>query len=631
MRTTYLEPTALRRTFMETVDRARKDQRQPKYDPDDRPAAPVNVRVDVRVQEQKNRLEFKAIARCDPLTPNTCQADIAVYVFQQRYTNAGATPQEQDAEGKNVIHTKRIDAKEVFDSGNDEPHAGFKDLQRPKSWYIQVRARIKDKHHRLSDWSAWTTPVLPQQVALPKPPAPTITDFSFLKDSGNRETKYEGRVTFTAVRNWDVPGGDKEDDMSRYIWKVQVQIGGAGPWRILHKGSVADIDPTEDDGDGDSPTSQRFHFLRVHRRHRYRCKMRSVDRWNRRGDWTAWYPSTVGVAVGADTPPSVTIIRYIDNKKRRGIVWEAPEDATDVNNDIKKIEIQMAKDSAFSNIVEKHTMPAGHAHYRYLVPRADWDANHFIRIRTVDGEGDKNQWQPSASGQLLNGTQGDETSARSPGEISKWAGPNIPAGALRANGASHSVALYPALFAELGYLHGGSGPNFNVPDLRGRHAIGAKENGTLNLGADEGLLEAARSTGHGHLVDTSQQSLITDGTQEFTPFDQQDNPVPSDSQGESTSHSHSTGLFTDAAGGTQINAQGGGLNDASRMAHTHFISGYVNPRDVGHDHGHGHQLHGHGHGHAQHGHGHGHGQHGHGHGHDSKTRPHKALHFIIWT
>lgn len=632
----YFEPTALQKTLLETVDTARKDQRQEKYDPDERPAAPVNMHVMVRTHEVKTRLEFRAILRCDPLTPNTCQADIDKYIFQMRFTNAAGVPQEYDFDtehppSKQVIHTKRLDAKEFFDSDADEPHVSWNNLPKPRQWYVQGRARIQDKRHRKSDWTAWTTPVLPIQVALPKPPVPTITDMDFLKDSGTRETKYEGRVTFAGVRNWDVPGGDREDDMARYEWKVQVQINGAGGWRILQKGSIGDIDPSENDGDGDSPTSQRFHYDRVHRRHRYRVKMRSVDRWNRRGDWTAWYPSTIGVGPGGDIPPNVTIVRYIDNKKRRGIVWEAPEDAVDVNNDIMKIEIQIAKDSAFSTIVEKHTAPAGHAHYRYLVPRTDWDANHYIRIRTVDGEGDKNQWQPSASGQLLNGTQGDETGVHAPGEITKHGGPNTPAGALRCNGNSHPTASYPALFAEIGYTYGGGGSLFNVPDLKGRHPMGAKENGQLNLGADEGQVEANRTTGHGHLVDTAQQGVLQDATDQFVNFDQTDQGVPTDGTGESQGHSHQTGMWTGSANGTQINAQGGGLNDASRMAHEHYLQGWTGQRDIGHDHGHGHQTHGHGHGHGGHGHNHQHGQHGHGHGHDSKTRPHKAVHFIIWT
>ena len=49
----------------------------------------------------------------------------------------------------------------------------------------------------------------------------------------------------------------------------------------------------------------------------------------------------------------------------------------------------------------------------------------------------------------------------------------IPSGWLLCDGSSYPTSTYPALFAAIGYIWGGSGPNFNVPDLRGRTGIGA--------------------------------------------------------------------------------------------------------------------------------------------------------------
>lgn len=57
--------------------------------------------------------------------------------------------------------------------------------------------------------------------------------------------------------------------------------------------------------------------------------------------------------------------------------------------------------------------------------------------------------------------------------IIDWAGGGLaPAGWLKANGQSISVAIYAALFAAIGYTYGGAGDNFNVPDLRGRGTFG---------------------------------------------------------------------------------------------------------------------------------------------------------------
>ena len=560
-------PTGLKKEIIGVVSRVGKKERVKRYDPDEKPAPPVNMHVMVRTHEVKTRLEFRAILRCDPLTANTCQADIDKYIFQMRFTNGAGVPQEFDFDtehppSKQVKHTKRIDAKEVFDSDNDEPHVAWKDLPKPRQWYVQGRARIQDKHHRKSDWTPWTDPVLPIQEALPKPPAPVITDLSFFKDNGNRETKYEARTRFDNVQNWDVPGGDKEDDMARYVWKAQVQIGGSGAWRLLDKGTIEDVDDDEDDG----PTTGKFTFRRVHRRHKYRVKMRSVDRWNRRGDWTTWFPSSSGVSIASDTPPQVTINKYIDLKKRRGVVWDAPEDATDVNNDIKKIEIQVAKSSAFSTLVEKNMKTAGHGVYRYLVPRADWGVNHFIRLRTVDGEGDRGPWQPSASGQLLNGVEGDEFDADTPGTIKKHAGPNTPSGWLRANGQSVATAAEPALFAEIGYTYGGSGATFQVPDFRRRHPKGV---GTgQSPGENENQVEGERVDGHGSHKDHRHKHHHKRRRKDHS------DDGGGDSQGNASPHDHFLSINTDSNPNTTAKTTGGQL--AAGPNHGHNVSGFTN-------------------------------------------------------
>lgn len=43
----------------------------------------------------------------------------------------------------------------------------------------------------------------------------------------------------------------------------------------------------------------------------------------------------------------------------------------------------------------------------------------------------------------------------------------VPPGRVVADGSSYSTTLLDLLFAQIGYTFGGSGPNFNVPDLRG--------------------------------------------------------------------------------------------------------------------------------------------------------------------
>lgn len=53
-----------------------------------------------------------------------------------------------------------------------------------------------------------------------------------------------------------------------------------------------------------------------------------------------------------------------------------------------------------------------------------------------------------------------------------FAGSVAPTGYLLCDGASYPTATYPALHAAIGYQYGGSGANFNVPNLKGRVPVG---------------------------------------------------------------------------------------------------------------------------------------------------------------
>jgi microcystin-dependent protein len=68
-------------------------------------------------------------------------------------------------------------------------------------------------------------------------------------------------------------------------------------------------------------------------------------------------------------------------------------------------------------------------------------------------------WENAAAGELT-------------GVVKMYAGSSAPAGYLLCDGSSYSTSTYAALFSVIGYTFGGSGNNFNVPDMRGRVPIG---------------------------------------------------------------------------------------------------------------------------------------------------------------
>jgi microcystin-dependent protein len=78
------------------------------------------------------------------------------------------------------------------------------------------------------------------------------------------------------------------------------------------------------------------------------------------------------------------------------------------------------------------------------------------------------------------------------GSLQAFAGADAPTGWLLCNGSSYSTSAYPELFSVLGYTYGGSGANFNVPDLRGRVPMGAGT-GAQNGGAGTGAISGGTS------------------------------------------------------------------------------------------------------------------------------------------
>jgi microcystin-dependent protein len=97
-------------------------------------------------------------------------------------------------------------------------------------------------------------------------------------------------------------------------------------------------------------------------------------------------------------------------------------------------------------------------------------------------------------------------SALPSGTVVDFAGATAPGGWLACDGSSFPTATYPNLFAAIGYTFGGSGANFNVPDLRGRTGIGAGQGSGLTnrtfaaVGGEEAhQLSIAELAAHTHV------------------------------------------------------------------------------------------------------------------------------------
>ena len=91
------------------------------------------------------------------------------------------------------------------------------------------------------------------------------------------------------------------------------------------------------------------------------------------------------------------------------------------------------------------------------------------------------------------------------GAVVAFANPTAPTGWLECNGEFVSTSAYSALFAAIGYTHGGSGAQFKLPDLRGEFIRGW-DNGR-GVDANRTLGSSQRSTGIRLLLDKYAQGL----------------------------------------------------------------------------------------------------------------------------
>lgn len=98
------------------------------------------------------------------------------------------------------------------------------------------------------------------------------------------------------------------------------------------------------------------------------------------------------------------------------------------------------------------------------------------------------------------------------GAVLIWPSNNIPAAYHLCDGSSLSSDDYPELYAVLGHTYGGSGNQFNLPDMRGRYIAGKGANGyntlhqpTNNDGVNTVVLNISQVPKHRHIYSTDER------------------------------------------------------------------------------------------------------------------------------
>tara|TARA_B100001094_G_scaffold130313_1_gene126177 strand:+ start:15777 stop:19094 length:3318 start_codon:yes stop_codon:yes gene_type:complete len=183
----------------------------------------------------------------------------------------------------------------------------------------------------------------------------------------------------------------------------------------------------------------------------------------------------------------------------------------------------------------------------------------------------------------VKGTKGIKgvTGAGTPiGQIVAWSG-NIsppPSGYFVCDGRSLNKNTYSSLFAVTGYIHGGSGNNFNIPDLRDKFIVGAYSDGSdttypqIKPGATGGSADATLVS-HSHTINNHTHSWS--GTT--------NNPGNHTHSYSSANHPTSSGPEQNQSGSpedrTTFNV---GKTTGGSGGHTHSVSGTTgNPSNRG--------------------------------------------------
>lgn len=165
----------------------------------------------------------------------------------------------------------------------------------------------------------------------------------------------------------------------------------------------------------------------------------------------------------------------------------------------------------------------------------------------------------------------------------------VPNGWLPCDGRSLARSAYPSLFASIGTAHGGTGANFNLPDLRGRFLRGV-DNG-IGRDPDRGARTAANPGGNtGDAVGSVERAATAMPSLPFTAASAGDHTHNINGVGDHTHNINAVGDHTHAqyitancgTGGTGIRSDYNGL-ECSGMSR--YAQGAETAHAGGHTHG----------------------------------------------
>lgn len=154
--------------------------------------------------------------------------------------------------------------------------------------------------------------------------------------------------------------------------------------------------------DDDKNNFNRVAFPKAQKFRHYKARVKAFDRYNRSSLWTAW--TADGTPSDNDPPPPPTnVLIDVDNHK---IVcnWDFPTDPDDTDPDLRipsddaaYFQVQLSTQANFNTIFKKDRyVAATHKTFRVKKPGT---GTYYLRVRTVDGSGNKSNWVTDSGSQ----------------------------------------------------------------------------------------------------------------------------------------------------------------------------------------------------------------------------------------
>jgi len=175
--------------------------------------------------------------------------------------------------------------------------------------------------------------------------------------------------------------------------------------------------------------------------------------------------------------------------------------------------VRIAVDAVSTNTVGKIVVRDGSGNFAAGTITASLIGNVTGNVTGNAGSATRLQTPRTINGVSFDGTANITIEANDPnsgapvGSILYYPTSTIPVGWLMCDGATISKTTYPLLFSKLGYLYGGSGDLFRLPDLRGEFIRGW-DNGR---GVDAGRQVGSRQKGTIQVVDPNYGSFNVQG------------------------------------------------------------------------------------------------------------------------